>query len=87
MLNKILDDLPLWPIVIIASIFALVPFGEPHLLSKFKMLRDGVPLIPVDWFDIVVHAGPLVLAAIKVRRELQVRAESAANTNTTPDAD
>lgn len=71
--KKILDQLPLWPIVILAIIFALMPFGEPHLVSKMIMLRDGVPLIPIDWFDIVVHAGPVVIAAMKIRRVLQLR--------------
>ena len=83
LLKKILDALPLWPIVIVATIFALMPFGEPHLVSKFTMLRDGEALLPIDWFDIVVHAGPVIIAALKVRRELQVRAEA----KDTPGAD
>jgi len=74
--NKTLDQLPLWPVVILATIFVLMPFGEPHLVSKMKMLRDGVPLIPIDWFDIVVHAGPVVIAAMKVRRVVQLRSGS-----------
>ena len=83
MLNKTLDALPFWPVVILAVIFALMPFGEPHLVAKFIMLRDGVTLLPIDWFDIVVHAGPILIAALKVRRELQKRGEA----KTTPDAD
>lgn len=82
-IKKILDELPLWPIVIISIIFGFMPFGEPHLVSKFIMLRDGVVLIPIDWFDIFVHAGPLVLAAFKIRREVQVRAQASIE----PDAD
>lgn len=83
LVKKIIDGLPFWPIIIIAVIFGLMPFGEPHLVSKFNMLRDGVALLPIDWFDIVVHAGPLVLAAIKIRREAQVRAQASIE----PDAD
>lgn len=74
--KKILDELPLWPVIIIATIFALMPFGEPHLWSKMKMLAGGVPLAPIDWFDILVHGGPPVLAALKVWRHLQVRGEA-----------
>lgn len=72
-MNKILDELPFWPVMIIAAVFALMPFGEPHLWAKIKMLRDGLPLAPIDWFDVVVHGGPVVIAALRVWRELQVR--------------
>ena len=76
-MNKILDELPLWPVLIIATIFALMPFSAPHLWGKMVMLRDGVPLAPIDWFDLLVHGGPVIIAALRVWRALQVRGQAA----------
>ena len=79
-INKILDELPLVPLVIIATVFALMPFTPPHLWAKIVMLRDGVPLAPIDWFDLFVHGGPIVLASLRVWRHLKVQSEAASNT-------
>jgi hypothetical protein len=75
-LNKILDDLPLWPLIIIGAVFMAMPFGAPHLLAKIQMLRDGVPLAAVDWFDVFVHGAPATIAALRVWRELQLRGQT-----------
>lgn len=85
-MNKILDELPFWPVIIIASVFALMPFGEPHLWAKMMMLRDGVPLAPIDWFDLLVHGGPVIIAALRVWRKLQVDGEASRAQGSNKDA-
>jgi len=81
--NKILDEVPLWPIVIVAIVFLFTPFRAPHLWAKIQMFRNGVPLAPVDWFDLMVHTLPALIAVLRVRRAVQVRRAG----STTPDTD
>jgi len=77
--NKLLDKLPSGPVILLGVIFALMPIlPEPHLWEKAMMIKDGVPLAPIDWFDIVLHGGAAVLVIAKVWRDRQVRAEGAA---------
>ncbi|MDH5301142.1 MAG: RND transporter [Gammaproteobacteria bacterium] len=64
-----LDKLPLFPLVVIAIMLALAPFvPEPHLLEKLKMLLDGSLQRPLDIFDLLMHATPLLLVVIKLIR-------------------
>lgn len=85
-MNKILDELPFWPVIIIATVFALMPFGEPHLWAKMMMLRDGAALAPIDWFDLLVHGGPVIIAALRVWRRMQVSGEASGASNASKDA-
>ncbi|HVS32995.1 MAG TPA: RND transporter [Thermoanaerobaculia bacterium] len=55
-------------LVPLAVIFALIPFGAPHLLEKLRMLFDGTLRRPLDWFDLIMHGAPLLLLAIKLIR-------------------
>jgi hypothetical protein len=78
--NKILDKLPFGPVMFLGVVFALMPIvPEPHLWQKAMMIKDGVPLAPIDWFDIVLHGGAGALVILKVLRERQVRAEGVAS--------
>ncbi|MCR4376743.1 MAG: hypothetical protein NUV50_01455 [Rhodospirillales bacterium] len=78
-MNNILDKLPFGPVILLGVIFALMPIlPEPHLWEKAMMIKDGVSLAPIDWFDIVLHGSSAVLVIAKVWRDRQVRAESAA---------
>lgn len=77
--NKLLDKLPFGPVIFLGVIFALMPIlPEPHLWQKAMMIKDGLPLAPIDWFDIVLHGGSAALVIAKVWRDRQVRAEGAA---------
>jgi len=59
---KLLDKIPLLPLGIIAVVLLLAPFSpEPHLWQKAKMLIDGTLTKPLDIFDVIWHAGPLLL--------------------------
>lgn len=48
-------------LVMLALIMALLPFGEtPHLWQKLLLLKDGYLHQPMDWFDLLLHGGPLL---------------------------
>lgn len=79
-MNKILDSLPSGPVIFLGFFFAIMPiFPEPHLWEKAMMIKDGLDLAPIDWFDIVLHGGAGLLAIAKIRRDRQVAAEGGAN--------
>ena len=71
---KWLDRIPVVPLAIVAALMALAPFQpEPHLVEKLKMLAAGTLARPIDIFDIVIHAAPLVLVALKLWRLARAR--------------
>ena len=52
----------------------LAPFvPEPHLWEKLKMLAAGTLSRPIDIFDLVYHAAPWLLLALKLARMAQLR--------------
>jgi ABC-type uncharacterized transport system permease subunit len=64
-----LDRIPLVAIAALALFLGLAPFTpEPHLWEKLKMLAAGTLTRPLDIFDLVWHAAPLVLLALKAAR-------------------
>ena len=64
-----LDRIPLPWLVAIAGWLAVAPlFPEPHLWEKLKMLAAGTLTRPIDVFDLVFHAAPLVLLAWRLWR-------------------
>lgn len=72
-----LDRIPLGLLVIAALTLGLAPFvPEPHLLEKLRMLTSGSLSRPIDIFDLVLHAAPWVLLALKLLR-LAFQASSA----------
>ena len=66
-LTQILDQIS-WPIVIIACLtLGLAPFvPEPHIWEKLKMLASGTLIKPIDIFDLLMHAAPFLVAALKL---------------------
>lgn len=78
MFNTFLDKLPAGPVMFFGGIYFFMPvLPEPHLWEKAKMIVDGIPLMPIDYFDIVVHiAGGALALAMFVR----TRKTSAQNT-------
>jgi hypothetical protein len=65
-----LDRVPLVWLVVIAGWLALAPFfPEPHLWEKLKMLAAGTLTRPIDIFDLLMHAVPLVLLAWRLVRQ------------------
>jgi len=64
-----LDRIPFPLLVPLAIILALAPFApEPHLWEKLKMLATGTLVRPVDMFDLLLHATPLLLVIVKLAR-------------------
>ena len=64
-----LDRLPLPLLVVVAGWMALAPFyPEPHLWEKLKMLVAGTLVRPIDIFDLLWHAAPLLLLGLKLMR-------------------
>ena len=61
-----LERMPWWPIVAIAVVLALVPFGESHFVEKWRMLFAGTLRRPLDWFDLVFHTAPLLVLLAKI---------------------
>lgn len=60
-----------WPLLLVlAGWMAIVPFGQSHLVEKWRMLLALSLRRPLDWFDLVLHTAPLVLVAIKAVREV-----------------
>ncbi|MBL4613804.1 MAG: hypothetical protein JKY27_02865 [Magnetovibrio sp.] len=74
MLISVFDRLPPGMTMFFGALYVIMPImPEPHLVQKAMMLRDGFPLAPLDWFDIVVHsaAGLLAVAMFLRQRHLQ----------------
>ena len=69
-----LDKVPLIPLAVVAILFALAPFRpEPHLWEKLKMLFGGTLIRPIDIFDMLMHAAPMVLLILKLIRVSQAK--------------
>ena len=64
-----LDNIPIGVLIAAAILMALAPFSpEPHLVEKFRMLREGTLTRPLDIFDVFWHLAPSVLLAVKLIR-------------------
>ena len=69
-----LDRFPLIWLVVFAVWMGLAPFTpEPHLVEKLRMLRQGTLVRPLDIFDLVMHAAPLLLLAFALWRRWRAR--------------
>jgi hypothetical protein len=69
-----LDGLPLPLLLVAAVLIGLAPFRpEPHLFEKLKMLASGTLVRPIDIFDLLLHATPVVLLLIKLARIAYLR--------------
>ena len=69
-----IDRLPLTLFVVAALTLGLAPFlPEPHVWEKIRMLANGELARPIDIFDLILHATPWLLLAIKVTRSAQSR--------------
>jgi hypothetical protein len=66
---KLIDKIPLSMLLVLAVFFALAPFQpEPHLVEKSRMLLNGTLHKPIDIFDLIMHATPLVLLIVRLLR-------------------
>ena len=68
-----LDELPLGVVVLAALLLGLAPFvPEPHIWEKLKMLAAGNLTRPLDMFDLLLHATPVVVLVLKLIRMKQL---------------
>lgn len=68
---KWLDRIPLPPLLIAAVLLGLAPFTpEPHLVEKLRLLGQWQLSRPIDIFDFLLHAAPLLLVFMKVGRRV-----------------
>ena len=65
-----LDAIPYPMLIAVAIAMALAPISPmPHLVEKLIMLKEGTLVKPLDIFDLVMHASPLLLLAAKVAHD------------------
>ncbi len=66
-----LDKIPYSLLIILSLTLGLAPFAPmPHLVEKMTMLLAGELVRPVDIFDLIMHASPLVLLIVKIGHTL-----------------
>lgn len=66
MLDRV-RHLPVWLLVAACLTLGLAPFQpEPHVVEKLGMLVAGSLRDPVDVFDLLLHAAPWVLLAMRL---------------------
>jgi len=64
---KLINKIPLLPLVVIAIFMALAPFSpEPHLVEKTRMLFNGELSKAIDIFDLFWHSLFLILLALRL---------------------
>lgn len=64
-LSDTIVNLP-WAIVALGCLtLGLAPFAPPHIFEKLGMLFAGKLVKPIDWFDLLFHGAPWVLAVVK----------------------
>ena len=65
-----LDKIPYALLVILCLTVGLAPFTPmPHLAEKLIMLASGRLVRPLDVFDLLFHAWPIVLLFLKIARQ------------------
>lgn len=64
-----LDKIPYILLIVLSLTLGLAPFTPmPHLVEKIAMLLAGDLVRPVDVFDLLMHASPVVLLISKAAR-------------------
>ena len=62
-----IQTIPVWVLVVLCLTLGLAPFvPEPHIWEKLKMLAAGTLRRPIDVFDLLLHALPFMLLALRL---------------------
>ena len=64
-MRALLDQIPWSLVILLALTLGLAPFRPPHIVEKLQMLARGELRRPIDWFDLLFHAAPWLLALAK----------------------
>ena len=76
MLLKKINQIPFTPLIIVALMLGLTPFfPEPHLLEKTRMLLQGTLQRPLDIFDLLMHATPVLLLTLRLATHFMFKAD------------
>ena len=70
------DQLPLIYLLIPALMLGIAPWPsqpQPHLWEKLQLLFAGSLARPIDIFDLLLHATPVLLVGLKIGRSLWFR--------------
>jgi hypothetical protein len=71
---NVLNRIPLLWLALVAGWLAVAPVSpEPHLIEKLHMLWAGTLVRPLDVFDLLLHATPLLLLVWRVLRWYRLR--------------
>ncbi|MGE4542465.1 MAG: hypothetical protein AB7D06_00015 [Pedobacter sp.] len=62
----LMDKLDWGIVLILCATLGLAPFSPPHIVEKLSMLRRGVLIKPLDWFDLFLHGFPWILLLFKI---------------------
>ena len=74
LLTRWLDKLPFTWLALLAAWLAVAPLvPEPHLIEKLRMLVQGTLVRPLDVFDLLMHAVPLLVLVAKLWRNSWLR--------------
>jgi hypothetical protein len=66
-MQRFLSRLGYPTLIILSLLLGLAPFApEPHLMEKFRLLRQGALTRPLDIFDLFFHLAPALLLAAKI---------------------
>lgn len=69
-----LNNIPYSMLIVAALFLGLAPFvPQPHLFEKIAMLVSGTLTRPIDIFDLLMHASPVVLLLVKWLVQKQVK--------------
>ena len=60
-----ITDLPWMAVAFACLTLGLAPFAPPHIFEKLQMLARGQLRRPIDWFDLLFHAVPWLIAIVK----------------------
>jgi hypothetical protein len=61
-----IQSIPYSTMILASLLFGLAPYvPEPHLIEKIRFLMKGELTKPIDIFDLLMHASPLILLSIK----------------------
>jgi hypothetical protein len=72
-----IDGIPVPLFLLVGLLLGLAPFRpEPNLWEKLKMLASGTLVRPMDIFDLLLHATPVVLLFVKLGRMAYIHFEA-----------
>jgi phosphoglycerol transferase MdoB-like AlkP superfamily enzyme len=65
MKNKTSNNSTITIIALSLLFLGFSPINEPHLFGKVTWLLGGaVGMKPIDWFDLIMHGGSLIISII-----------------------